>query len=65
MFVNRKSVQLVVVIHMLIGLTDIFAKHTRQKVRIDMIVIFQIIGSVAVFSGVATYLGMKLMEWID
>lgn len=32
-FVNRKSVQLVDAIHMLIGLTDIFAKHIRQKVR--------------------------------
>lgn len=30
-----------------------------------MTIIFQIIGAVAVFSGVATYLGMKLMEWID
>ena len=33
MFVNRKSVQLVVVIRVLIGLTDIFARHTRQKAR--------------------------------
>ena len=33
MFVNRKSVQLVVVIRMLIGLIDIFAKHTKQKAR--------------------------------
>lgn len=30
-----------------------------------MIVILQIIGTVAVFSGVATYFGMKLAEWID
>ena len=30
-----------------------------------MIVIFQIIGAVAVFSGVATYLGMKLVEWTN
>lgn len=30
-----------------------------------MIAIFQLIGAVAVFSGVTTYLGMKLMEWID
>lgn len=34
MFVNRKNAQLVAVIRMLIGLTDIFASHTRQKVRI-------------------------------
>ena len=34
MFANRKSVKLVGAIRMLIGLTDIFAKHTRQKVRI-------------------------------
>ena len=33
MFVSRKSVQLVDVIRMLIGLTDIFASHTRQKER--------------------------------
>lgn len=33
MFVNRKNAQLVDVIRMLIGLTDIFANHTRQKVR--------------------------------
>ena len=30
MFANQKNVQLVVVIRMLIGLTDIFASHTRQ-----------------------------------
>lgn len=28
-----------------------------------MIIIFQLIGAVAVFSGVATYLGMKFVEW--
>lgn len=31
--INRKSVQLVVVVRMLIGLIDIFANHTKQKVR--------------------------------
>lgn len=31
--VNRKSVKLVDAIRMLIGLTGIFANHTRQKVR--------------------------------
>ncbi len=28
-------------------------------------IIFKIIGTVAVFSGVITYIGMKLAEWID
>jgi len=36
--VSRKSVQLVDVIHMLIGLTDIVAKHTRQKARRNEII---------------------------
>lgn len=30
-----------------------------------MVVIFQIIGVVAAFSGVTTIVGMKLAEWID
>ena len=30
-----------------------------------MIIIFKLIFVVAVFSGVATYVGMKLMEWWD
>jgi len=34
-------------------------------VRINMIVIFQIIGTVAVFSGLVTYLGMKFVEWLE
>lgn len=35
MSVNQRSVQLVDVIRMLIGLIDIFANHTRQKARIN------------------------------
>ena len=33
MFVSQKSVQLVGVIHMLIGVTDTFASLARQKAR--------------------------------
>ena len=36
MFVNRKSVQLVAAIRMLIGFIDIFVSLTRQKARNDM-----------------------------
>lgn len=42
MSVNRKSVQLADVIRMLIGLTGIFANHTRQKVRCRMHIVIDI-----------------------
>ena len=35
MFVNQKSVQHVDVIHMLIGLTDIFVSHTKEESEVE------------------------------
>ena len=42
MFANQRNAQLVVVIRMLIGLTDIFVKHTRQKWRVAMQIVIDI-----------------------